>query len=275
MTTSKVTLLATLLGASLLGSGCSTVLKPTRPSEPVTSLGGTTSFRFEGEQVVLREPGMPLANSRAWQREVQNYTATSLNTLLSAAELGPAARTVVVFDLASPGTLQVGIWKEMTIELFTTLPDGRVVRSKAMTEHIDAPLEHFLVQGMRLGGSALDVGAAIASIVYIITQNPVACGCFVGSLVGGLTLNIGQSASGYFVAAAEERRWSDLFQRALQTHAKDIQRTLQARITVPASGTTTEALVPTAPGTSASEPLPPPPPLVDPADRAPALAAPF
>lgn len=275
MTTSKVILVATIMCASLLGSGCSTVLKPTRPSEPVTSLGGMTSLRFEGEQVSVREPGMPLANSRAWQREVQNYTATSLNTLLSSPDLAPAANTIVIFDLASPGTLQLGIWKEMTIELLTTLPDGRVVRSKALTEHIDAPLEHFLVQGMRLGGSALDIGAAIASIVYILTQHPIACGCFVGSLVGGLTLNIGQSASGYFVAAAEERRWSDLYQRALREHARDIRRVLEdkAQGVAPSASSATPS-APAAPS-SVGDALPPPPALVDPADRAPAIAAPF
>src|SRR5689334_11723476 len=107
-----------------LGAGCTTVIKPTRPSEAAVSLGRVAGVRFDGEQVIIREPGMPVSPGRGWQREVANYTAKELNTLVDAQDEAPVARTSVTFDLASPSVLQIGPWKEMTILLTTTLPDG-------------------------------------------------------------------------------------------------------------------------------------------------------
>src|SRR3954464_6114833 len=112
------------------GAGCSTITRPTKPDSPLTAMGSPVmGFRFDGEETVLREPGMPLSPSRSWQREVSNYTATSLNLLLTTAEEAPNARTIVSFDMASPSVIQIGTWKELTIRLTTTLPDGTVVKS--------------------------------------------------------------------------------------------------------------------------------------------------
>lgn len=273
--------LVILAALALLSSACSTVIKPTRPDVPFEPGPGVTGFRFDGDRVDLREPGMPLSSSRAWQREVGNYTATKLNALLSTSETAPPARTVVTFDLASPSAIQIGTWKEMTIELTTVLPGGQVVRSKPVTGNIDSPLEHFAVQGMAFTGSALDVGAAVASILYFVAQAanpqliPVACGCMLGSLIGGLALNIGQSVTTYFVAGSEEVRWSNLFAKALKQHAEDV-RVAALRGPVRAPPLSTPLSTPPTEGTppSSTPPVelppdpgtPPPPPLLDPAD---------
>ena len=59
-----------ITAALVVGGGCSTVIKPTRPSDPAAELGRTNAFRFDGDSVQIREPGTPLSPSRAWQREV-------------------------------------------------------------------------------------------------------------------------------------------------------------------------------------------------------------
>src|SRR4051794_21061663 len=88
------------------GAGCSTIIRPTKPDTPLTALGEPLAgVRFDGEETVLREPGMPLSPSRSWQREVSNYTATALNTVLSTKEDAPTAHTVVSFDMASPSVI--------------------------------------------------------------------------------------------------------------------------------------------------------------------------
>src|SRR5687768_5840903 len=53
--------------AIVSGSGCSTVMRPTRPDQPAVALGDPQpGLRFDGEETVLREPGMPLSPSRSW-----------------------------------------------------------------------------------------------------------------------------------------------------------------------------------------------------------------
>lgn len=291
--------LLSVLALALLGSACTTLIKPTRPTEPLEPVGQVSQVRFDGEFVQLREPGMPLASSRAWQREVQNYTATTLNELLDTEDAAPPAQTIVVFDLASPGAFQLGTWKEMTIELTTRLPSGRVVRSEPITENIDDAFEWFALNGMAFTGSALDVVAAVASLLFVFTGEPWACGLFIGALVVGLSLNLGQSLAGFLVASSEERRWSNLYQRALTAHAHDIERALaeapsqrapsppstpplrpappSAPRTPPtAPSTSPPGATPTTPPPAGDAPPPPPPPILDPADESlpPEAAAP-
>lgn len=263
--------LALALGLLFVGSACTTVIKPTRPDEPFEPVGRLVGFRFDGDRVDIREPGMPLSGSRMWEREVGNFTADKLNTLLGTDETAPAAETIVSFDLASPSAIQIGTWKEMTIEITTRLPNGQVVRSEPVIGNIDSPLEYFAVQGMTFAGSALDVAAGIASLVYVFTQNPYACGCFIGALIGGLTLNLGQSIATYLVAGSDEKRWSNLFAKALKQHAADIQRAVQEGPRAPPRREGTPAPPPGGPGPTEPPPAEPgaspPPPLLDPADE--------
>ncbi len=286
-------LLLVLLLATL-SSACSTVIKPTRPSDPLQQIGEVSRFRFDGEYVQLREPGMPLANSRAWQREVQNYTATTLNEILRTPDTVPPVQTIVVFDLASPSAIQIGTWKEMTIELTTMLPSGRVVKSKPVTENIDDVIEYFLLHGLMFTGSVLDVGVAIgtlfvfmgAPLLGIVLSPGLACGCLIGGLVGGLLLNAGQTLAAYLISGSEETRWSNLYQRALVQHARDIQAALAAgpslaptppaRPAPPPPSTSSPRTSPASPAPPASSPAtapadpagtPPPPPILDPADE--------
>ncbi len=207
-----------------LGSGCSTIIKPTRPSDAVVAEGNRLpGVRFDGEEVQIREPGMPLSPSRSWQREVANHTATTLNKLLVADDTAPAARTVVSFDLASPSVIQIGTWKEMTITMTSTLPDGSVVRSQPLSGNIDDPLEYATVTSLGVAGTLLDITAGVASIAFILFQDFTTGLIFVGALIGGLTLNLAQSGSQYVVAGSEETRWSNLYLQALKQHAKDVR----------------------------------------------------
>lgn len=280
----RVLVLLFVLAFALFESACSTVMKPTRPSDPLETVGQVSGFRFDSEYVQLREPGMPLANSRAWQREVQNYTATTLNELLDTPDTVAPVQTIVVFDLASPSAIQIGTWKEMTIELTTMLPSGRVVRSEPVTENIDNPFEYFVSTGLMVTGSVLDVAVAIGTIILFVglpglLTSGWACGCLIAGLVVGLVLNLGQTLTTYLIAGSEERRWSDLYQRALTQHARDIERALAAAPPPPAKrapSTTTQPPAPSSappapssapPAPVGAEPPPPPPPILDPADE--------
>lgn len=248
------------------GAGCSTIMKPTRPDPPLAAEGAPLAgVRFDGESTTLREPGLPLSPNRSWQREVQNYTATSLNTLLGTTEEAPAARTVVSMDLAGPSAIQIGTWKEMTITLSSTLPDGSVIRSEPVSGSIDDGLEYALTTGLGVGGTVLDVTSAIAFIVLFIAPSPEVMILAVGALVGGLALNITQSSSQYFIAFSEERRWSNLYAKALAQHAQDVRKGIGKG---PPAGTRVSTPPPVAPPTSTPGPTDPsdaPPPLLDPA----------
>jgi len=260
--------------AAVFGSGCSTIIRPTRPSQATVAEGKTLpGLRFDGEEVTIREPGLPLSPSRTWQREVANHTASSLNTLLSTDDAAPATRTVVSFDLASPSAIQIGTWKEMTITLISTLPDGSVVKSKAVTGNIDDPLEYAAVTSLGVTGTILDVTAGVASIAFFILggQSFEVGLIFIGALLGGLAMNIAQSASQYVVAGSEETRWSNLFQVALVQHARDVREGIGKGpppgtvLTVP--GTLPPTLMP--PTTTTPNPNLPPdpsdlPPLLEP-----------
>jgi hypothetical protein len=209
---------------ALQGVACTTIARPTRPTSPLVREGeALPGVRFDGEEIQIREPGMPVSPSRAWQREVANYTASALNESLGSDDMAPAARTIVSFDLASPSALQLGTWKEMTIGLTSTLPDGTVVKSAPVTGNIDDGVEHALVTGMGIGGTVLDVTAGISSIFFIFSPSFVTGAVFVGALLGGLALNIGQSSAQYVVALNEEVRWSDLYATALRAHVADVR----------------------------------------------------
>jgi hypothetical protein len=258
---------AVLMLTLVAGTGCSTVIRPTRPDEPLAAVGGPLAgVRFDGESTVLREPGMPLSPSRSWQREVGNYAATSLNTILSTNEDAPAARTIVTFDLASPSVIQIGTWKEMTIGLSSTLPDGTVVKSEPLSGNIDDPFEYALLTGASIGGTVLDATAAISILLFVFTQNPLIGLVALTSLVGGITLHVGQSVGQYVIAAREEGRWSNLFAQALAQHAEDIRKAVQRNGGVRAAPPAPPSAAPSLPAPGATpDPADPtaPPPLLD------------
>jgi hypothetical protein len=246
---------------------CTTVIRPTRPSAPVVREGEPlTDLRFDGDEIQIREPGMPLSPSRSWQREVANYAAGALNEALSTNELAPTAKTIVTFDLASPTALQIGPWKEMTIGLTSTLPDGTVVKSQPVVGPIDDVVEYGVVTGMGIGGTVLDVTAGAASIFFIFSPSFVTGAVFLGALVGGLALNIGQTGAQYVCAMNEESRWSELFATALRAHAADV-RARRGR-GPPPGASTSQTAPPTTPPSTSSDPVDPasPPPLLDPAE---------
>jgi len=262
----RVGALAVVLVAAL-SSACTTIARPTRPTVGVTREGAElVGLRFDGEETQIREPGMPVSPSRTWQREVANYTASSLNEALGTHDNAPAARTVVSFDLAPPSALQIGTWKEMTISLTSTLPDGTVVKSAPVTANIDDGLEYGVVTVMSVGGTLLDVTAGISSIFFIFQPSFVTGAVFIGALLGGLALNVGQSAAQYFVALSEERRWSDQYAEALRVHAREVREKIG---TGPprAPPSSTPIPTPTLPPTKAPpDPLDGAPPLLDPAE---------
>lgn len=248
-----------------LGSGCSTVVRPTKPDTPLTAIGEPVAgVRFDGEQTILREPGMPLSPSRSWQREVQNYTATSLNTLLSTSEEAPNARTVISFDMGSPSAIQLGTWKEMTITLTSTLPDGTVVKSTPLTGNIDDPLEYAAMTAASVGGTVLNAAGTIAIILFFFTGagDPTLGFVAIGALVGGIVLSATQSVSQYFIAANEEKRWSNLTAQALTAHAADVRKAMSGPRKAP---------TPTPPPASTTPSPPPPPGPSDPSDAPPPL----
>jgi hypothetical protein len=243
------------------------VVRPTRPSTAITLEGeALPGVRFDGEETQLREPGMPVSPSRSWQREVANYTASSLNEALGTDDTAPVARTIVSFDLASPSALQIGTWKEITIGLTSTLPDGTVVKSAPVTGNIDDGLEYGIVTAMSVGGTLLDVTAGIASIFFIFQPSFVTGGIFIGALLGGLVLNVGQSTAQYFVAVSEEGRWSNLYADAIRAHAKDVRAQIGKGPPVRAPSASPPPF--TTPSPSA-DPSDGPPPILDPAEAPP------
>jgi hypothetical protein len=255
--------------AGVTSMGCAAVVRPTKPSTVSAALADSpTTVRFASDAISIREPGLPLSPSRAWLREVQNYTAEGLNTMVSAPDAAPVAQTTVTFDLASPSVLQIGTWKEMTISMQSTLPNGQVVKSEAVSANIDDPLEYAAVTGLGIGGTVLDVGAAIVSIFWIFQSSPqnqlLVGGVFIGALLGGVALNLGQQGAQYLVAGREETRWSDMYQRAMKQHAMDIRN--RALLPAPPPTPATPSIGPTMPMTPPATQIPP---VLDPSDGPP------
>lgn len=207
-------------------AACNVTMRPTRPDQALTAGPHLPGVRFSSEQVEIRESGMPLSTSRSWDREVQIYTASQLNLLLSTDPLATATRTIVFFDSAPPPDFQFGSWREMTVELTSVLPGGVTVRSKPVTGFIDSSVEEFGIQCLGVAGSTLDVAASLAGLIYVFSlpSSEVACGLFAGALIGGLTLNLMQSAAGHWARLQQQTRWSNLYAQALEAHAEDIRQ---------------------------------------------------
>lgn len=275
---------AALCGLLLLviGSGCATTMKPTHPPTDIVAPVGQANFRFDGKETNFREPGMPVAGGNLWRREVGNFTATRLNDLLNAPEDAPVAKTVVSFELQAPSMIQLGTWKEMTIAMRSTLPNGRVVRSEPVIGNIDNPFEFYSNQLFTFAGPVLDVAAFIVTIYYFSTgviffQDPFALGCVVGLALSGIAINIAQQFITYLIAASEERRWSELYAQAIQQHAIDLAtaQRLPAPPQAPAGAppVVRPALPPQGPPPQTRPPpneipleVPPPPDVLDPAE---------
>lgn len=266
--------LTTLVVVAGLGA-CNVTLRPTRPDQPLTAGAHVAGVRFAPEDVEIRETGMPLSTSRSWDREVQNYTATQLNLLLSTDPVAPSTRTIVYFDSAPPPSFEFGSWREMTVELTSILPNGETVRSKPVTGFIDSAVEQFGVQCLGIAGSVLDVAASLAGLIYVFssTDSELACGLFAGALIGGLTLNLAQNAAGHWSKLQQQTRWSNLFADALTAHAEDIRRSLgpNTRKASPAPPPALEApAAPDSPPPPAGAATAPPPPAVPPPSPPPA-----
>jgi hypothetical protein len=213
--------------AVVVASGCTTVLKPVRPSTPLTAEGSAVAgVRFDGEQTRIREPGVPVSPSSLWQREVANYTAASLNRALSTSDDAGAAATTVTFDLAAPPLIPLGPYQEMKMSLSSTLPDGRVVRSEAVTGHIDAWSERLVTGGLAVTGIAIDVFSVAAVLYFITTTSDLGGIVLLATLASNLVINLARGAADQIVVVSQEKRWSDLYAEALRKHARDVRQGL-------------------------------------------------
>jgi hypothetical protein len=278
-----------LVGLLVLGaaaSGCVTTLKPVYPSSGIDAGEPSRGVRFDADQITFDEPGVPVSTGRLWKRDVARFTAEQLNTLLGAPADGPVAQTQIALELASPGSFQVGAWKELTVVVSSQLPDGRLVRTEPKTALIDSNVEYALQQVLLFGGPILEVSAFVLGIYlftggfFSFTQYPWMCGCLLGLAFSGLFLNVAQASMQWLIGVLEERRASDLYQAALVAHAADVRAVLAG--TKPAWRP--PPAVPSLPGaTPPADPVPappppagaPPPPLLqgDPADLSPPAAA--
>jgi hypothetical protein len=254
--------------------GCATVIKPTRPDEPLPKGARVEGVRFDGQSVSLREPGVPLSPSRAWQREVASFTATQLNVAIDASDDAPVARTVVTFDLASPSVIQIGPWKTIDITVTTTLPDGNVVKTGPVEGRIDDGLESALMMGLSGTVFVVDAAGAIITIatLFFLNQSPlVMFSVMAGTIVGTMALHGAEKGGEVLVAASEETRWSNLYVGILQQHADAVRAAVANG--PPRAPTTSPQQAPTdplGPEPKPAGPAPPPPPaLLDPAETAP------
>jgi hypothetical protein len=262
----------------LFSIGCATTkTMPTHPSRAAEKSEETSGVRFEAEEIRFREPVIPVSGGNLWRREVGNFTAEQLNTLLNTKPTGTLLRTTVIFEMHPASSLQIGSWKEMTVGLITYFPDGRVVESEAISAYIDNNFEFAIQQGFIFGGPVLEIASFIGAI-YILTQpvlfNVFTCGCILAVGLSGVALNVAQGASQLVVAANEERRWSDLYMEALEQHAQDIRKELKnpsQPVYVPgllesSPGSATPAPKATPKTTTKQQESQPLPLMVDPAD---------
>ena len=159
------------------------------------------------------------------------------------------------------------------------MPDGTVVKSPFVVGNIDDGVEYALITAMGVGGGVLNVAAGVASIFFFFVQpTPITGIIFIGALLGGLTLSVGESVGQYVVAGKEEIRWSDLYVRALAAHANDVRAQIGRGPAVPRAPTLptyTPLLPPPPPLSSTPQPTAPPPPgVLDPSDAPPAVLDP-
>ena len=256
------------------GAGCATTMIPIHPSSrdmpPAEPVQGV---RFDPDHIAFREPAQVVSTGNIWKREVARFAAERLNAHVAAAPGSPAAQTVVTFELSGPSMIQIGAYKEMTVTLRSTLPDGRVVKSAPLSGYLDSNLEFAAEQCLLYGGPVLDIAAFVVAI-YLLSTNqlftPWACGGIVLLAATGLSLNLAQGGLSMFVTYNEERRWSDLFAQALAQHADDVRAEVSKapvrRLRPPAPASAHDASTGAEPRQVPPPTTLPPPLLDDPAD---------
>ncbi|MBM4281770.1 MAG: hypothetical protein FJ137_13755 [Deltaproteobacteria bacterium] len=267
MSTERLAVVVVIVVCGAASTGCVTTATPIRPTTPVVADGPRVAgLRFDGEQIRIREPGVPVSPDRRWQRSVANHAATALNRALSTTEVAPLAATTVTFDLAEPPAFAFGPHKDMTITLSTTLPDGGVVRSEPVRGLLDTWPEAALTGGLVATGIAFDLLSVVA-VLYFLANSGLPGPVLLGALALGLGVNLAQAGADQFVALAEETRWSDLFADALRRHASEVRRRLGAADGPPSSMGTRPSIDP-------SDVDGPPPALTPPPVAPPPLSSP-
>lgn len=255
------------MGATI---GCATTKSmPVHPTRDIEEAKAASSIRFDSEQIRFRDPIMTVSGGNLWKREVGAYTAEQLNTALNTTPGGTPVSTEVTFEMHPASTLQLGSWKEMTIQLTTFFPNGRVVESDKISAYIDNNFEFAVQQCFVFGGPVLEIASFVGAI-YVLTQpvlfNAFTCGCILAVGLSGVAMHLAQGVSQILVAANEERRWSDLYLDALEGHAQDIRDALK-------SGAPPKKL-PSISNPYSENPAPSPPPPSPPSKTAPNSAPP-
>lgn len=206
-------------------------MSPIHPSAPTeaTRFPGA-SVRYSPKKVRFLEPGLPVVGGTLWKKEVAKYATSELNTLVGVSDSSTKASTLTIsFELAGPAAFQIGTYKEMSVRLRTTFPSGQTVKSEPVSAKIDNGVEYATAQAFRYAGPLLDITAGVVAMYYFFASagaslfsNPLGCACLIGLAGTGIALNAAEQGVAYYIATQEERRWSDLFQRALIAHAKDV-----------------------------------------------------
>ncbi len=233
-----------LVLVALVSTGCATTMVPVHPSGAASIGQPVDGVRFDRDKITFREPGAPISTGHIWRREVAQYSADQLNTLIDADPAAPAAETTVTMELHTGSVLSLGSSKELTVTMATTLPDGRRVVSEPRSGFIDNNVEYLSQQCLIFAGPILEVVSFVVAIFMLAnfgigliptlgigaTPGPgwALCGCLLFSAATGLILNGVQLLVQNAVAFFQERRASDVFLDALSAHADDVRRAIQA-----------------------------------------------
>lgn len=242
-----------LIGALALGAGCASTPQPRmRPDDALTRLlpsehtmapihptptavlaaalpERAASQRFTAEHISVEEPSFHELHSLAWQRQLRDYTASALNRATAELPAGPPLETRARFTWTRNYRNSAAGGERVTIMLETALPDGRIVASKDVDGEVGlwnevGPETALAFSGETALGAAL--GVNLSMLVLVASTSPVAWALLGASLAVAATAGVTAVVVSVMRVSAVEQRWSDLYLKALRTHAADVRAVL-------------------------------------------------
>ncbi len=209
-------------------SGCATSMQPVKASRKVATVGSTKNVGYAPKDVQIIDAGTRVTQGRLWKKEVSNYTAQTMETITGKNQSPGGDTLSVAFEMGPGSAWGAGAFREMSIHVTSNLANGQQVRSGPVTGYLDKGTEYKIATGlnitsMLLGGAGTAWFLAGRLVFPNVTQEQF-IGVGLGLIGGGLVVQGSHLWFKNHMVRLQEKRWSNLYLDALESHVEDIAR---------------------------------------------------